>query len=137
MRLQDLVGTLKDMGAHRWMAVSLTGLLVAFGPALVACDEAEEELTEAAVELAVDKLGSDRLRDAGVELDGMDCDTSHQDAEDRVSVVCTGETDDNRKIRITGTVSDEGGDCVRGALKAVVGTRTVFDLNALGDCATH
>lgn len=51
------------------------------------------------------------------------------------TVHCEGETGDDRKITIDGTVTQEiGGRCVRGDLTARAGGRTVFRAAVLGDC---
>lgn len=110
------------------------GLLVATGPFLVACEDPEEVLTEAAVRVALDDLGTFRIEKEGYDVDSLDCDTPDEDVPDSVSVTCTGRTEDGRGIRVEGSVSGGSGTCLRGDLTAVVGDRTVFDAGFLGDC---
>lgn len=123
------------MSGHSWLAWA-TATVLSVG-ALAACNDVGDALTDAGVRVAVDKLGTVKLQHDGITIDGgITCRTPEDHIPDKVSVECTGRTDDDRKITIKGRVSHENGDCVRGDLSATVGTRQVFKVDLLGDCDT-
>ncbi|MEU0003365.1 hypothetical protein ABZ079_03390 [Streptomyces sp. NPDC006314] len=124
---------------------AVAGLVVLAGGAVVACDPGG--LSSATVAYTTDKTATDELQRRHVDVSWLTCTGSygkggHPSGKSPsptettvVSVDCRGETEDGRKITVTGKVTKAvGGACVRGDLTAEVGGRQVFHVGGLGDC---
>ncbi|MEU3827160.1 hypothetical protein AB0F36_17845 [Streptomyces sp. NPDC029080] len=126
--------------------VAAVGLVVLAAGAAVACQPAG--LGSATVAYTTDRTATAALERRHVDVNWLTCTGGQGDgggggspspAETTVVTVdCRGETDDRRKIVVTGRVTKAvDGACVRGDLKAEVGGRQVFRVNGLGDCAAR
>lgn len=103
--------------------------------AVTGCDPADG-LGASAVSATTDQLATHALKHDGVKVQWLSC--SATTAAKSATVDCLGRTDDQQKITVKGTVTEQMDDtCVRGRLVAVVGGRTVFDVRGLGDCVRH
>ncbi|MBL1104892.1 hypothetical protein JK361_09845 [Streptomyces sp. 5-8] len=138
------------MGAWRGIrrgprAVAVAGLVVLAGGAAVACQPGG--LGSATVAYTTDQTATTALERRHVDVNWLTCTGVYGDDDGGgkapspaettvVSVDCRGETDDGRKIVVTGLVTKAvDGACVRGDLKATVAGRQVFHVGGLGDCA--
>ncbi|MBB5925055.1 hypothetical protein [Streptomyces echinatus] len=124
--------------------VAVAGLVVLAGGAAVACQPGG--LGSATVAYTTDQTATAALEHRHVDVNWLTCTGSYRDGGGRggtpaptatvVSVDCQGETDDRRKIVVTGLVTKAvDGACVRGDLKATVDGRQVFHVSGLGDCS--
>jgi hypothetical protein len=96
------------------------------------CDPADG-LAESAVSATTDQLATHALKNDHVKVQWLSCSASSGAKQAKVD--CLGRTEDQKKITVKGTVTEQQDDtCVRGSLTAVVGGRTVFDVSGLGDC---
>ncbi|SEN26696.1 hypothetical protein [Actinacidiphila rubida] len=116
--------------------VWLAGAVCAVAAAAVAgCDPADG-LGASAVSVTTDQLATHELKHDGVKVQWLSCSATTGTRSAKVD--CLGRTDDQRKITVKGTVTEQRDDtCVRGRLVAVAGGRTVFDVGGLGDCVRH
>lgn len=120
----------RSTGAARAAAALL--LAAAAAAALTACDPADG-LGASAVSVTTDQLATHALKQDHVKVQWLSCSASSNNH--RAKVDCQGRTDDQQKITVTGSVTEQLDDtCVRGRLVAVVGSRTVFSVNGLGNC---
>lgn len=125
------------MGANRGTRSTHTAwvgalLLAAAAAALTACDPADG-LGASSVSVTTDQLATHALKADHVKVQWLSCSAST--ASHSAKVDCQGRTDDQQKITVKGTVTEQLDDtCVRGRLTAVVGSRTVFAVNGLGNC---
>ncbi|MGY4994040.1 hypothetical protein [Streptomyces sp. 900105245] len=128
-------------GTRTWV---VAGLAVLAGGAMVAC---QGDLSTATVAYTTDTTATARLEREDVDVRWLTCTGSYGDRGGTaartpspsettvVSVDCSGETKDRRKITVTGKVTKAvDGACVRGDLTARVGGRQVFHVDGLGDC---
>ncbi|MFI1090958.1 hypothetical protein [Streptomyces sp. NPDC020917] len=115
--------------------VWLAGVACAAAAAVVTgCDPADG-LGESAVSVTTDQLATHALKHDHVKVQWLSCSAST--GKKSAKVDCLGRTEDQQKITVKGTVTEQLDDtCVRGRLVAVVGGRTVFDVTGLGTC-TH
>ncbi|MFF9766073.1 hypothetical protein ACF1GT_05570 [Streptomyces sp. NPDC014636] len=127
--------------------VAVAGLVVLAAGAAVACQPGG--LGSATAAYTTDRTATAALERRHVDVSWLTCTGRYGDGDGGgkggspsptettvVSVDCRGETDDRRKIVVTGLVTKAvDGACVRGDLKAEVGGRQVFHVNGLGDCA--
>ncbi|MBL1080788.1 hypothetical protein JK359_02165 [Streptomyces actinomycinicus] len=136
------------MGAWRRIrrgprAVAVAGLVVVATGAAVACQPGG--LGSATVAYTTDQTATAALERRHVNVAWLTCTGSYGgDARGKapsptettvVKVDCQGETDDRRKIVVTGRVTKAvDGACVRGDLTAKVDGRQVFHVDGLGDC---
>jgi hypothetical protein len=99
---------------------------------LAACEPADG-LGSSAVSVTTDQLATHALRADHVKVQWLSC--SARTGTKHASVDCVGRTDDQQKISVKGTVTEQlDNTCVRGRLTATVGTRRVFDVQGLGNC---
>jgi hypothetical protein len=120
------------MGKARrtWAVAAL--LTAAAASAASACEPADG-LGTSAVSVTTDQLATHALKQKGVDVQWLSC--SAQSKTRSASVDCVGRTDDNRKIAVKGSVTEQLDDlCVRGRLTATVGTRQIFSVQGLGNC---
>ncbi|MFI0939193.1 hypothetical protein [Streptomyces sp. NPDC021020] len=116
--------------ARRKWAVA--ALLTAAAAAATGCEPADG-LGTSAVSVTTDQLATHALQQKGVDVQWLSC--SAQSKTHHASVDCVGRTDDDRKISVTGDVTEQLDDlCVRGRLTATVGARRVFSVEGLGNC---
>jgi hypothetical protein len=107
-------------------------LLAAAGVAGAACEPADG-LGSSAVSATTDQLATHALKGDGVHVEWLSCSAST--GRTQASVDCVGRTEDQQKISVKGTVTEQLDDtCVRGHLTAAVGARRVFDVRGLGNC---
>jgi len=113
--------------------VWLAGVACAAAAAVVTgCDPADG-LGATAVSATTDQLATHALKNDHVKVQWLSCSASTGTRSAKVD--CLGRTDDQQKISVKGTVTEQLDDtCVRGRLVAVVGGRTVFDVQGLGNC---
>ncbi|MBY8877693.1 hypothetical protein [Actinacidiphila acidipaludis] len=112
-----------------WPAVAVCAVAVAV---VSGCDPADG-LGASAVSATTDQLATHALKHDHVKVQWLSCSASTGARSAKVD--CLGRTDDQQKITVKGTVTEQLDDtCVRGRLVAVVGGRTVFDVRGLGDC---
>lgn len=116
----------------------MTGaVLAAAMVGLAACDPAGG-LARGAVSVTVDQLATHKMKNGHIDVQSLSCSTStgkDPSGADRATVGCTGRTAGQQKITVTGWVTENVDNlCLRGHLTAVVGKRTVFDVNSLGNC---
>lgn len=123
------------LGKRVWLLPVVAGAAIATG-ALAGCEDPKDAVSDAAVRVAVNHMGQNRLHDDHINVDGdLHCHTPNDHDKHKVTVVCTGKADDGRKIRITGHVTALHHDCLRGDLTAVVGRHKDFSTHTLGtDC---
>lgn len=137
------------MGRNRRLASGALAAVAAIGLA-TACDpNATGALNSAAVAVTTDQVGTEALERAGIKVRWMSCTaqmgtrpgaTFPANAEagrtrQVAKVACEGETTSRTKLTLRGKVTEErDGHCVRGALTAKAGTRTLFRANVLGNC---
>ncbi|QTD98460.1 hypothetical protein S1361_13955 [Streptomyces cyanogenus] len=125
--------------------MAVAGLVAAGAGAVVACQPGG--LGSATVAYTTDRTATAALEHRHVNVDWLSC-TGHQGDDGThgtspapsestvVSVDCQGQTDDGRKIVVTGLVTKAvDGACVRGDLTAKVGGRQVFRVAGLGNCS--
>jgi hypothetical protein len=146
-------GTLPSMGVSRHLshrprrtrAVAVAGLAVAAVGAVVACEPGD--LSSASVAYTTDKTATAELERQHVHVRWLTCTGSYgskgraagkspsPSATTVVTVDCRGQTDDGRKITVTGRVTKAvDGACVRGDLTAKVGGKRWFHVDGLGNC---
>lgn len=129
-------------------ATAVLALVVVAGGAAVACRP--EGLGSATVAYTTDRTATAALEARHVDVGWLTCTGSYDDGDGDgggtgrspsptattvVSVDCRGETQDRRKITVTGHVTRAvDGACVRGDLTAEVDGRRVFHVSGLGDC---
>ncbi|WP_189984258.1 hypothetical protein [Streptomyces capoamus] len=121
------------------------GVVGVVGAGVVACQPGG--LGSATVAYTTDRTATAALEHRHVNVSWLTCTGRQGDGGGRgaspapsestvVSVDCRGETDDGRKIVVTGVVTKAvDGACVRGDLTAEVGGRRVFHVDGLGDCS--
>lgn len=108
-------------------------LAVAALMATAGCDPADG-LGASAVSATTDQLATHALKKDHIDVNWLSCSATNGKTEDKVD--CLGRTKTQEKIRVTGTVTKQlDGKCVRGHLKAVVGKKTVFEAQGLGNCS--
>jgi ABC-type Fe3+-citrate transport system substrate-binding protein len=102
--------------------------------ATAGCDPANG-LGASAVSATTDQLATHALKSDKVDVAWLSCSATTGKTEDKVT--CLGQTDDNQKITVKGTVTEQlDQKCVKGHLVAVVGKKTVFDVRGLGNCSS-
>lgn len=125
--------------------MAAAGLVVLVAGGAVACDPGG--LSTASVAYTTDRTATAELNRRHTSVRRLNC-TAHYDGGGRTatpapsasratvaSVDCRGETEDGRKITVTGKVTRAvSGACVRGDLSAEAGGRVVFHVSGLGDC---
>ncbi|CAG7627722.1 hypothetical protein [Actinacidiphila bryophytorum] len=110
----------------------MVAALLASASVIAACDPADG-LGSSAVSVTTDQLATHALKADNVKVQWLSC--SARTGTKRASVDCVGRTDDQQKISVKGTVTEQlDNTCVRGRLTATVGTRRVFDVQGLGNC---
>ncbi|MEE4544364.1 hypothetical protein V2S66_20585 [Streptomyces sp. V4-01] len=115
-----------------WAVAALTATTAALLVGASGCDPADG-LSESAVSVTTDQLATHALRSDHVKVQWLSCSAST--GRRQVKVDCLGRTEDQQRITVQGTVTEQQDDtCVRGRLTAVAGGRTVFDVGGLGDC---
>ncbi|MET7570109.1 hypothetical protein ABZT04_16625 [Streptomyces sp. NPDC005492] len=119
------------------------GLVAVTVGGAVACQPGD--LSAATVAYTTDKTATAELNRDHVSVSWLTC-TGNYGSNNKVStpsptettvvtVDCQGQTNDNRDITVTGTVTRAvDGACVRGDLVAKVGGKQVFHVTGLGDC---
>lgn len=125
--------------------LAVVGLVAGAGAAAVACQPGDLSTVTAAY--TTDTTATARLRQQHVDVSWLTCTGSYGDGggvtagtpspseTPVVSVDCRGETEDRRRITVTGKVTKAvDGACVRGDLTAKVAGRQVFHVSGLGDC---
>jgi hypothetical protein len=125
--------------------MAVAGLAMVAVGGMVACEPGG--LGSATVAYTTDKTATDELKRRHVDVSWLSCTAdngNHGYTPGRspspketivVSVDCQGQTQDRRKITVTGKVTKAvDGACVRGSLTATVGGRRVFHVSGLGDC---
>ncbi|MEV6551192.1 hypothetical protein AB0M57_21115 [Streptomyces sp. NPDC051597] len=141
------------MGARRYVtwplrhrrAFAALGLVAGAAAGAAACDPVGG-MSSVTVSVTTDKVATSKLEHDGftvryltctAKVDGGSSTRTPSAASTRTvaTVDCRGRTDDNKKISVTGKVTEEREDrCVRGDLTAKVADRTVFHASVLGDC---
>ncbi|WP_234386380.1 hypothetical protein [Streptomyces sp. ERV7] len=142
------------MGARRYVtwplrhrrALAALGLVAGAAAGAAACDPVGG-MSSVTVSVTTDKVATSKLEHDGVKVRYLTCTAkidggggstrtpSAGSTRTVATVDCRGRTDDNRKISVTGKVTEEREDrCVRGDLTAKVADRTVFHASVLGDC---
>ncbi|MFF4014237.1 hypothetical protein [Streptomyces sp. NPDC001843] len=130
---------------RRTRAVAVAGLAVVAVGAVVACEPGD--LSSASVAYTTDKTATAELERQHVHVRWLTC-TGDYGSKGRaagkspspsettvVEVDCRGQTDDGRKITVTGRVTKAvDGACVRGDLTAKVGGKRWFHVDGLGNC---
>ncbi|MFJ3229813.1 hypothetical protein [Streptomyces sp. NPDC086787] len=125
--------------------VAVGGLAVMAVGAVVACQPGD--MSSATVAYTTDTTATAQLERQHVKVRWLSC-TGNYGSKGRtygrtpspsettiVSVDCQGQTDDGRKITVTGKVTRAvSGACVRGDLVAKVAGREVFHVQGLGNC---
>ncbi|MEK8170776.1 hypothetical protein NKH77_17965 [Streptomyces sp. M19] len=96
------------------------------------------------VAVTTDKLSTRALEHGGIGVRWLTCngERKHQATagvsatpDPETSVDCRGRTEDDREIRVTGTVTHERANtCVQGDLKGTVDGHQVFRADHIGDC---
>jgi hypothetical protein len=115
-----------------WAVTALTATTAALLVGASGCDPADG-LAESSVSVTTDQLATRALKNDHVKVQWLSCGASTGDRQAKVD--CLGRTDDQRKITVKGTVTEQQDDtCVRGRLTAEVAGRTVFDVSGLGRC---
>ncbi|MEU0812000.1 hypothetical protein [Streptomyces sp. NPDC005970] len=111
--------------------------------ALAACEPRNDSgLNSIGVAFTTDRVSTRALEKGGIDVRWMTCNadvkgkhTSGPSRDAKASVDCRGRTNDDRAIRVTGTVTYERKNiCVRGDLTAKVDGHQVFQANVIGDC---
>lgn len=111
--------------------------------ALAACEPRDDTALNAiGVAVTTDRVSTRALEKGGIDVRWMTCNaevkgkhTSGPSRDAKASVDCRGRTNDDRGIRVTGTVTFERKNlCVRGDLTAKVDGHQVFQANVIGDC---
>ncbi|MFI0896933.1 hypothetical protein [Streptomyces sp. NPDC020983] len=116
--------------ARRTWAVA--ALLTAAAAAATACEPADG-LGSSAVSVTTDQLATHALEHRGVDVQWLSC--SARSRTHSAGVDCVGRTEDDRRIAVTGNVTEQLDDlCVRGRLTATVGAERVFSVDGLGNC---
>ncbi|OIJ64715.1 hypothetical protein WN71_027305 [Streptomyces mangrovisoli] len=125
----------------------MAALALVAGGGAVACEPGE--LTTASVAYTTDKTATAELNRRHVHVRWLSCTANFGSADKAytpgkspspsqttvASVDCQGQTDDGRKITVTGKVTRAvDGACVRGDLVATVGGKQAFRVSGLGDC---
>lgn len=118
------------------------GALLAAGT-LVACSEAQQqEIVDDTVEVAVRNAaaaaGTAAFEQQGLEVsDVLECTSNSTGGADRVSVSCSGRSDDGRELALDGEVAareqDISVDAIRGSFVGTVDGEEVFSEDCLGD----
>ncbi|MFE3632886.1 hypothetical protein [Streptomyces cellostaticus] len=125
---------------------AVAGLVVMGAGAVVACQPGD--LSAAAAAYTTDSTATAELKRRHVDVSWLTCTGDYGGRSGRasgsspsptestvVSVDCQGQTEDGRRITVTGKVTRAvDGACVRGDLTARVGGRQVFRVSGLGDC---
>jgi hypothetical protein len=115
-----------------WAAAGLAAAAAAVLMGASSCDPADG-LGASAVSVTTDQLATHALKQDNVDVQWLSCSATTGD--ERATVDCQGRTDDQRKISVKGTVTEQEDDtCVRGNLTATVGSATVFQVSGLGNC---
>jgi hypothetical protein len=115
-----------------WVVTGLVGVAVAVLVGASGCDPADG-LGASAVSVTTDQLATHALKNDKVTVQWLSCSASSGDK--KAQVDCVGRTDDQQKISVKGSVTEQqDGRCIRGRLTAVVGKKTIFDVQGLGDC---
>ncbi|MDW6062816.1 hypothetical protein SAZ11_38465 [Streptomyces sp. FXJ1.4098] len=111
--------------------------------AVAACEPRDDTgLNAIGVAVTTDRVSTRALEKGGIDVRWMTCNadvkgkhTSGPSQDAKASVHCRGKTDDDRTIKVSGTVTYERKNiCVRGDLTAKVDGHQVFQANVIGDC---
>ncbi|HVF07450.1 MAG TPA: hypothetical protein VNC60_02640 [Actinomycetota bacterium] len=126
----------------RTIASAVMGALLAAG-ALAACSEAQQqEIVDDTIEVAVRNAaaaaGTAAFEQQGLEVsDVLECTSNSTGGADRVSVSCSGTSDDGRELALDGEVAareqDISVDAIRGSFVGTVDGEEVFSEDCLGD----
>lgn len=120
------------MGASRRMWL-LVGVPVVLG-GVVAC-EPGGGVSSISVAYTTDQAATAEIGRRDVDVRWLTCTAEHDDR--LVSVDCRGETKDGKDITVDGRIARAvDGKCVRGDLRADVGTKELFRVSGLGDCGS-
>jgi hypothetical protein len=113
------------------MAVGVVGLLVLCGAALPACSSSDRKaINETVARNTIAVAGAKQFRDSGHSLDGLlRCKTQSQTTT-KVTVGCTGKTDNQEPVTLLGSTSDERQ--VKGTFIGAVSGQQVFKTDCLG-----
>ncbi|MFF8974010.1 hypothetical protein [Streptomyces sp. NPDC014995] len=126
--------------AYRTRAVAVAGLAAMALGGAVACEPGGP--TAATVAYTTDGTATAEIERRDVDVRWLTCTAEYGDGgrageETVASVDCEGETGDGRDITVDGQVTRAvDNSCVRGDVRADVGSKQLFRVGGLGDCGS-